>query len=90
MFQPIFGTKVFNPALGFATVLEQHVETVGAKGGFLIEKVCIRKAATNIGNTWTQHVETRFALRDIATNELQISGSLERCFDHIDATLLAA
>lgn len=90
MFQALFGTKTFNPALGFATVLEENVETIGAKGGFFIEKVTTRKAATTIGNTWTQHVETRFVLRDIATNELQISGSLERCFNHIDAKLLAA
>ena len=90
MFNAIFGTKTFNPALGFATQLEQKIETIGAKGGFFIEKVTTRKAATNIGNDWTQHVETRFVLRDIATNELQISGSLERCFDHIDAKLLAA
>ena len=90
MFQPIFDTKVFNPALGFATQLEENVETIGAKGGFFIEKVTVRKAATNLGNTWTKHVETRFVLRDIATGELQIAGTLERCFNHIDSKLLAA
>tara|TARA_R100001163_G_C5058136_1_gene194717 strand:- start:164 stop:436 length:273 start_codon:yes stop_codon:yes gene_type:complete len=90
MFQPIFDTETFNPALGFATRLEENVETIGAKGGFFIEKVTVRKAATNIGNTWTQRVETRFVLRDMATNELQISGTLDRCFAHIDAKLLAA
>ena len=90
MFQAIHGTKTFNPALGFATELEENIETIGAKGGFFIEKVTVRKAATNIGNTWTEHVETRFVLRDIKTNELQIAGTLERCFDHIDAKLLAA
>ena len=90
MFRAIFGTKTFNPALGFATELEENTETIGAKGGFLIQKITIRKAATNIGNTWTQHVETRFVLRDMATNELQVSGTLERCFEHIDAKLLAA
>ena len=68
----------------------ENVETIGAKGGFFIEKVTIRKAATNVGNTWTKHVETRFVLRDMATNELQISGTLDRCFAHIDAKLLAA
>jgi hypothetical protein len=88
MFSAIHGTKTFNRALGFATQLEEKTETIGAKGGFFIEKITTRKAATNIGNTWTQHVETRFVLRDIATNELQISGTLERCFDHIDAKLL--
>jgi|TARA_B100000073_G_scaffold304406_1_gene272998 hypothetical protein len=90
MFQAIHGTTTFNPALGFATELEENIEIIGAKGGFFIEKVTTRKAATNIGNTWTKHVETRFVLRDIATNELQISGSLDRCFAHIDAKLLAA
>ena len=90
MFQAIFDTETFNPALGFVTRLEEKVEAIGAKGGFFIEKVTVRKAATSIGNTWTQHVETSFALRDIATNELQISGTIERCFAHIDAKLLAA
>ena len=90
MFQRIFDSETFNPALGFVTCLEENVETIGAKGGFFIEKVTVRKAATNIGNTWTKHVETRFVLREIATNELQISGTLDRCFAHIDAKLLAA
>ena len=90
MFNAIFGTKTFNPALGFATQLEEKIETIGAKGGVCVAKVTTLKSATNIGNDWTQHVETRCVLRDIATNELQISGSLERCFDHIDAKLLAA
>ena len=90
MFQRIFDTETFNAALGFATCLEENVETIGAKGGFFIEKVTVRKAATNIGNTWTKHVETRFVLRDMVTNELQISGTLDRCFAHIDAKLLAA
>jgi hypothetical protein len=90
MFQRIFDTETFNPALGFATCLEENIETVGAKGGFFLEKVIVRKAATGIGNTWTKHVETRFVLRDIATNELQISGTLERCCAHIDAKLRKA
>ena len=91
MFQRIFDTETFNPALGFATCLEENVETIGAKGGFFIEKVTVRKAAVDgLHNTWTKHVETRFVLRDMATNELQISGTLDRCFAHIDAKLLVA
>ena len=91
MFKRIFNTETFNPALGFATCLEENVETIGAKGGFWIEKVTVRQAAVDgLHNTWTKRVETRFVLRDMATNELQISGTLDRCFAHIDAKLLAA
>jgi hypothetical protein len=90
MFQRIFDTETFNPALGFGTCLEENIETIGAQGGFFIEKVTVRKAATDMRNTWTKHVETNFVLRDMCTNELQISGSLDRCFAHIEAKLLAA
>ena len=88
MFTAIHDSEVFNPSLGFATRLEENVETLGAKGGFWIEKITTRKAATNSNNTWKQHVSTTFFVRDMATNELQIGGSLERCFDYIDAKLL--
>ena len=90
MFQRISDTETFNAALGFGTCLEENVETIGAKGGFWIEKITVRQAAVDsLHNTWTKWVETRFLVRDMATNELQISGSLDRCFAHIDAKLLA-
>lgn len=90
MFQRISDTETFNAALGFGTCLEENVETIGAKGGFWIQKITVRQAAVDsLHNTWTKRVETRFVLRDMATNELQISGSLDRCFAHIDAKLLA-
>lgn len=91
MFHRIIDTEVFNPALGFATCLEENSETIGAKGGFWIHKVTVRKAAVDgLHNTWTQHVETFFVLRDMATDELEVKGTLDRCFAHIDSKLLAA
>ena len=72
MFHRIIDTEVFNPALGFATCLEENSETIGAKGGFWIHKVTVRKAAVDsFHNTWTQHVETFFVLRDMATDGLK-------------------
>ena len=91
MYQRINGTETFDPELGFGTCLQENVEIIGAKGGFFIEKITVRRAADAcIYNTWTKWVETRFRLRDMATKELQISGTLDRCFAYIEAKLRAA
>lgn len=83
----LISEPVFNPALGFATVLQERVEHTANWGPFHLETVTVRRSATDPANTWTQHVETRSIVRDIETLELQKVGTGQECSDFCIANM---
>ena len=82
----IFNTisePVFDQELGFGTVFQERVEHNANWGPFHLETVTIRRAATGIANTWTEHVDCRQVVRDLKTMEIQKTGTGQECADWV-------
>jgi len=77
----------FEPALGFSTVLQERVEHTANWGPFHLETVTVRRSATDLANTWTQHVHTFSIVRDLETLELQKTGTGQECSDFCIANM---
>jgi len=78
---------VFDQELGFGTVFQERVEHNANWGPFHLETVTIRRAATGIANTWTEHVDSRQVVRDLETMEPQKTGTGQQCADFIMANM---